>query len=70
MVTETKLYDISELEQEIVSNNNKNAHFKGVEDFINDIGVTKLDKIRLVMLFTLRYENDEKTYRLKDQLKE
>ena len=32
-------------------------------------GISKIEKIRLALLFTLRYENDEKVFKLKELLK-
>jgi vacuolar protein sorting-associated protein 45 len=53
------LYDISELEQDIVcSQDSVLKHFKAIDGVLNKEGVNKLEALRLVMLFSLRYEDD------------
>ena len=65
-----KLYDLSEVEQELVSGNeNKQGHFKQVEEWLNKEEISKMEKLRLTLLFSLRYENDEKVFKLKELLK-
>lgn len=64
------LYEVSEVEQDLVSGkDNKQVHFKSVEGVINNVTISKLEKLRLVLLFTLRYENDEKVFQLKEALR-
>ena len=61
LVDNRNLYDISEAEQDIVSGpESKNQHFKSVMGLIEKEGINKFQALRLVMLFALRYENDEK----------
>ena len=38
-------------------------------DIINDPAVSKMEKLRLAMLFSLKYENDSKIYDMKRGLK-
>ena len=65
-----KLYDVSEIEQDIVSGiENKQNHFKQIEDMIKDLNISKLEKLRVSLLFALRYENDEKVFKLKESLR-
>mmetsp|Transcript_45986 Transcript_45986/g.33747 ORF Transcript_45986/g.33747 Transcript_45986/m.33747 type:complete len:121 (-) Transcript_45986:377-739(-) len=70
VVEGTKLYDVSEIEQELVAGvENKNNHFKMVEQVVKELGagtISKMEKLRLVILFALRYERDEKVGRLKE----
>ena len=47
----------------------KNKHFKAVESLINLDDIHKLEALRLVMLFSLRYENDEKVRKLREILR-
>jgi hypothetical protein len=47
----------------------KNKHYKTVETLITKEDIHKLEALRLVLLFALRYENDEKVKKLKDILK-
>ena len=70
IVDQRGLYDISELEQEIVSGpDNKNKNFKAIQNLIEKEDSNKLELLRLVMLYTLRYENDEKSKQLRQMLK-
>ena len=64
------LYEVSEVEQDLVSGKeNKQTHYKAVEQIINNTSVSKLEKLRVAMLFALRYENDEKVFHVKEQLR-
>jgi vacuolar protein sorting-associated protein 45 len=70
LVDQRNLYDSSEAEQDIVSGvESKNKHFKAVEALINQEDIHKLEALRLVMLFALRYENDDKDKKLREILK-
>jgi vacuolar protein sorting-associated protein 45 len=61
------LYEVSEVEQDLVSGKeNKQSHYKAVEQIINNASVSKLEKLRVAMLFALRYENDEKVFHVKE----
>lgn len=65
-----KLYDLSECEQELVSgSDNKAGHYKQVEEHINNPDLSKMEKLRLALIFSLRYENDEKVFKVKELLK-
>ena len=51
----------SETEQDIVSGvESKNKHFKAIEALITKDDTHKLEALRLVLLFALRYEKDDK----------
>jgi vacuolar protein sorting-associated protein 45 len=70
-IVDTKnLYDVSEVEQDVVSGiENKNKHFKAVETILARNDIHKLEALRLVLLFALRYEGDEKVAQLRGVLK-
>lgn len=58
-----KLYDVSEVEQALVSGpDNKVNHFRIVEKIICSQTISKMEKLRLALLFSIRYENDEKVF--------
>ena len=64
------LYEVSEVEQDIVSGKeNKNNHYRQVEEMIVNPKISKLEKLRLALLFALRYENDEKVFHVKEALR-
>lgn len=70
-VDQKQLYDSSEAEQEIVSGpDRKNNHFKAVKSIVEKPDTKNDEAIRLVMLFALRYENDEKVRELKTMLRD
>ena len=57
------LYEVSEIEQSLVSGqDNKVNHYREVEKLISNINVSKMEKLRLALLFAIRYENDEKVF--------
>ena len=66
-----QLYDSSEAEQEIVSGpDRKNNHYKAVKSVVEKPDIKDDEAIRLVMLFALRYENDEKVREFKTMLRD
>ena len=68
-VDSKSLYDVSEVEQDIVSGvDGKNKHFKSVITLIEKEGINKLEALRLVMLYAIRYEDDDKIRQLKSAL--
>lgn len=70
LVTERNLIDISKLEQEMTVKDNKNEHFKGVMDLLGK-PYDKFDKLKLAIIYCLRYEDDQPTITLvKSKLKE
>lgn len=70
LVESRNLYEISEVEQEIVSGGDaRNKHFKAVQELIEKEGINKLEALRLVLLYALRYEDPDKIDKLKIMLK-
>ena len=70
LVDTRNLYDVSEVEQDIVSGpESKNKHFKEVQTILEKEGINKLDALKVVLLFVLRYEDEEKTRFLKNTLR-
>lgn len=70
LVGERKLMDVSRLEQDISAQDNKNDQFKALMEILSR-DYDKFDKLRLVLLFSLRYEADTASlYMLKDKLKQ
>merc|ERR1712130_738430 len=57
IVSKRKLLDISAIEQEIVCSNDHKHHFNDVERSIKDPNVDDYDKLRLAILYALRYQN-------------
>ena len=62
------LLDVSELEQDIACNENRNEHMKRINELLRDVRCNPMDKLKLVLLYALRYENDERISQLKEGL--
>jgi len=56
IVSQRKLLDISAIEQEIVCSNDHKHHFNDVERTIKDPNVNDYDKLRLAIIYALRYQ--------------
>ncbi|KAM3139618.1 hypothetical protein pb186bvf_008263 [Paramecium bursaria] len=70
LVEERQLLKISKLEQDIVCNESKGEHQKAIFQILEDNSVQKYEKLKLVMLYALRYENCDKIQRMKDGLRD
>jgi vacuolar protein sorting-associated protein 45 len=58
MVEERKLFELSELEQDMAETDALGRHFDAIQGLLRDPVVRPFDALRLVMLFALRYEGD------------
>ena len=54
------LLEVSEVEQDIACSENRSEHFRQVTEVLRNPNFNNLDKIKLVILYALRYENDDK----------
>ena len=63
------LLDISELEQDIACIENRGEHAKRVGEILRDVRYNPMDKLKLVLLFALRYENDDRVVQFKELLR-
>jgi len=69
LVGESNLIDVSRVEQEMSCKDNKSAHFGMVLDILNK-DYERLDKLKLVIIYALRYEEDAQgIQKLKDRLR-
>lgn len=68
-VNQKKLFQVSEIEQDIAIKAAKNDHTKEVEDIIEDLDVDNFEKVRLVIIYAIRYEGDSNVKKFKDMLK-
>lgn len=62
------LLDLSRLEQEIMARDNAPAQFREAQRFLSDPKVREFDKLRLVSLFSLKYESSSQREQLISQL--
>ncbi|WCJ43420.1 vacuolar protein sorting 45 [Euphorbia peplus] len=58
IVEERKLMVVSETEQELACNGGQGAAFEAVTNLLNNDNVSDIDRLRLVMLYALRYEKE------------
>lgn len=58
IVEERKLMIVSQTEQELACNGGQGAAFEAVTNLLNDDSVSDIDRLRLVMLYALRYEKE------------
>lgn len=57
MVGKYCLLDVSEIEQEIASQNDHSSHLQGIKKLLHNSHVRDSDAMKLVMLYALRYQN-------------
>ncbi|KAK9740926.1 hypothetical protein RND81_03G071600 [Saponaria officinalis] len=58
IVEERKLMLVSQTEQELACNGGQAAAFEAVTNLLNNDNVSDIDRLRLVMLYALRYEKE------------
>jgi len=58
LVDANGLLEVSQLEQDLACSENKQEHFKSIVDMIRDEKITNMGRLRLVLLYALRYESD------------
>ncbi|XP_038680056.1 vacuolar protein sorting-associated protein 45 homolog isoform X1 [Tripterygium wilfordii] len=58
IVDERKLMLVSQTEQELACNGGQVAAFEAVTDLLNNENISDIDRLRLVMLYALRYEKE------------
>jgi vacuolar protein sorting-associated protein 45 len=63
-----QLLDISQLEQEIVCSNDHSTHKQELVSKLNSPRIQPMDKLRLVLLFLLRYESYDEVREMKSRL--
>lgn len=66
------LYKVSEVEQDLVSTENnasKTDNYRKVLEIIESQEISKVEKLRLLILFSIRYENDNMIFQLKEKLR-
>ncbi|KAJ7965428.1 vacuolar protein sorting 45 [Quillaja saponaria] len=58
IVEEQKLMLVSQTEQELACNGGQGAAFEAVTNLLNNESISDIDRLRLVMLYALRYEKE------------
>lgn len=62
------LFHASQLEQELACSENRQEHFKAVLEILRGSQITNMERLRLVLLYALRYEHPSSNQSLKDEL--
>lgn len=57
MVAKHNLLEVSEIEQEIASQNDHSSHLQSIKSLLNMTNIRESDAAKLVMLYALRYQN-------------
>ena len=70
LVEERMLMNVSKIEQKIACEEAKNEHFRMVMEQLADKNVQNFEKLKLVIMYALRYENDTNIEKMKDRLRE
>lgn len=68
LVEANGLLEASQLEQEMACSDNRQEHFKEVMDMLKGDKITPFQRLRLVLLYALRYEGDSSIPKLKQEL--
>jgi hypothetical protein len=64
-----KLYEVSEVEQEIVSGpESRSKHYKSIMELKEKDQLDEQEALRLLLLYSLRYEGDDKIGKLRNEL--
>jgi hypothetical protein len=58
LVEARKLMTVSQTEQDLACNGGQGAAYEAVTDLLNNESVSDIDRLRLVMLYALRYEKE------------
>lgn len=58
IVDERKLMSVSQTEQDLACNSGQAAALEAVTNLLNNESVSDIDRLRLVLLYALRYEKD------------
>jgi len=68
LVEANGLLEASQLEQEIACSDNRQEHYRTLSDMLKGDRITNMERLRLVLLYALKYEGDNSIAQLKKQL--
>jgi len=69
LIEANHLLEASQLEQELACSENRQEHFRALVDMLRGSTITSMERLRLVLLYALRYEHDGSVGQLKEQLR-
>jgi vacuolar protein sorting-associated protein 45 len=70
VIEANSLLQVSQLEQELACSENRQEHQRRLTELIRGDDIPNMERLRLVLLFALRYENDSLIPLLKDGLRQ
>lgn len=62
IVSQYHLFDVSEIEQEVSSQNEHSTHLQNIKKLLNNDKIRHSDAAKLVMLYALRYQNHSNNF--------
>jgi hypothetical protein len=63
------LFHASQLEQDLACSENRQEHLKSLQEMIRGTQITNMERLRLVLLYALRYEHSSSNLQLKEELR-
>lgn len=63
------LLEASQLEQELACSENRQEHYKELVELLGSTTITNMERLRLVLLYALRYEHESSQNQLRDMLR-
>lgn len=63
------LFHASQLEQDLACTENRQEHFKSLQEMLRGNQITNMERLRLVLLYALRYEHSQSLTQLKEDLR-
>jgi len=70
LIMSNGLMEASQLEQDLACSENRQEHYRLLSEMIRGRSITNMERLRLVLLYSLRYEHDHSNiHQLKDMLR-
>lgn len=63
------LFHASQLEQDLACTENRQEHFKSLQEMVRGNQITNMERLRLVLLYALRYEHPQSNAQLQEELR-
>jgi hypothetical protein len=63
------LFHASQLEQDLACTENRHEHYKSLLEMLRGSQITNMERLRLVLLYALRYEHSSSNQNLKEELR-
>jgi len=63
------LFHASQLEQDLACSENRQEHYKSLQEILRGTQITNMERLRMVLLYALRYEHSNSNLQLKEDLR-